>query len=185
MPVRDLCLTFVLLLGAAASAQTPAAVDFNSSRWEVFAGTAWAGPNPSNARFGGDGGLNFRIVRPINVAGEVSVCTHTAGGNTATLVDYFVGPRFSTTWSARSRVSLFADFLFGGQTMTNSNNNPEIYYMNNTSFALAGDVGFEVALTRHLAVLGQGGFVESKFEQNSLLEGNYRLRAEANVAYRF
>jgi hypothetical protein len=167
-----------------------------ASRLEIYAGPAFAGSNSAGPSYGVGGGVNYRLFWRLGAVGEVTVITGAGGaGNTATLTDYLAGARIAEPLSRHAPVSLFADFLAGGESLNNSNGASQhaIAYPNATHAATAGDAGAEFYLVRHVAARGSFGFVASSFTNVSGTEDNYasqvigswRWRAAVNMVYRF
>jgi hypothetical protein len=180
----------LLILAPAAWLQAQTAPEDVAPRFEVFAGGAFAGSNPSNASNGFDGGVDFRAWRWLAGEGEFSLLVDGNGGvgNSTTLADYLFGPRFSTSMGPRgirSRFTVFVDLLAGGQTFANGSTQHAYFYANSTHGAVAGNSGLDVRILRHVALRGKGGFVSSEFRQNSLLIGNYRWQTAVDLVYRF
>jgi hypothetical protein len=178
-------LALALLATPVLSAQAPSGSGAADLRNDVFVGAAFNGDNPSGASTGVGGGADFHLIGPLGADGQVAVYSNgTNGTNTITLVDYLFGPRVQARLS--SHVAPFADFLVGGQTLSNSSRQHSYYYSNGIGFAAAGDAGADVRLARRIALRGQFGFVFSEFAVSSPgPSGNYRWRAGVNLIYRF
>lgn len=157
-------------------------------RWEIYGGPAFTGSNPSGDTFGGGLGAAGNFTRWAGVQGEFTfvrgLCCEV---NNITLTDYLVGPRIAKPFSASSRLSPFADVLFGGQTLNNSSNHHSWLYNNGSGSAIATDGGFDVRLTSRLAFRGEVGMVHSQFSRGGVLGSvsNNRLRAATYVVYHF
>jgi hypothetical protein len=127
VPMRKLCVCaalMMILLWRRCWAQASRASEIDH-RWEIYGGLALTGPNPSNARSGGGGGLGWYPVRWLGVQGDCSVVFQGAGGgNNTTLTDFLIGPRLGKQASGPLRVSPFVDLLFGLQHMNNSSSQP-------------------------------------------------------------
>ncbi len=175
-------LTSILLVAPLwCGAQAPAV-----PRNDLFAGAAFTGSNPaSNGTAGVNGGADFHLIGPLGVDGQISWFSAGNGAaNTTTIVDYLVGPRAQARLS--TRVAPFADFLVGGQTLSNSSSQHSYYYTNGSGFATAVDAGADIRLTRRIALRGQAGFVFSEFAVvGASPVGNYRFRGGVNLVYRF
>jgi len=157
-------------------------------RWEAYGGLGFTGSNPSGASFGGGFGMAGNLNRWAGVMGEFTLVQDTCCAvNTITLTDYLAGPRFAKPWSPSTRLSPFADFLFGGQTLNNSSNHHAWFYGNGSGPAIAADGGFDLRFTRRLAFRGQLGAVHSRFATSPGFGAvsNNRWRAGSYVVYRF
>ena len=184
---RSVVLLLWLLAGTVAWSQAQPTREYPPTRGDVYVGGAFTGSDPaSTASAGLGGGLDFRVLRWIGVAGDFSVYVANSGvANTTTLSDYLVGPRIEKPLSGTARVSPFADFLAGGQSFNNSSSQHSYYYANGSGAAFAGDVGADFRVSRHLALRGQGGFIFSQFSTPPTKTDNTRWRAGTYLVYRF
>lgn len=179
-------LSLLLLSGTLAWSQAQHSEEDPPLYVDIYAGPAFTSGNPANANLGAGGGLCFHAFRWIGVAGEVNAFVGNSGvANTTTLVDFLVGPRLEKPHSRSSRVSPFADFLFGGQSMNNSSTQHTYYYGNGTGIAMAGDGGVDFRLTRRLALRAQGGILYSRFAASPSSVSNTRFRGATYLVYRF
>ncbi len=188
MRVLRLFLACLLLTGGFAWSQGHAATESDNHRWEIYGGPAFTGSNPSGDTFGGGFGVGGNFLRWFGALGEFTLVRGTCCGvNNITLADYLVGPRIAKPFSRSTRVSPFADFLFGGQSLSNSSNHHAWFYGNGSGPAMAADGGLTLRLTNHLALRGQMGYVYSRFATSGGLPpiNNSRWRAATYVAYRF
>jgi hypothetical protein len=150
----------------------------------IFVGAAFTSNNPANGTVGIGGGASFHVYRMLEIAGEVDSYIGSPGSeNTTTLLDYLVGPRIS--FSRNSRLSPFADFMAGGQSLHNSSTQHSYFYANGGGAALAGDGGVDVKLTRHLAVRAEAGIIHSNFATPPTTTWNNSMRAGSYLLFRF
>ena len=150
----------------------------------IFAGAAFTSNNPANGTVGFGGGASFHVYRFLEIAGEVDNYIGSPGvANTTTLLDYLAGPRISL--NRNSRLSPFADFMAGGQSLHNSSTQHSYFYANGGGAALAGDGGVEIELTRHLAVRAEAGIIHSNFATPPAKTSNNSMRAESYLVFRF
>ena len=187
MRVHKVSLSVLLLLGACAWSQAHPTSEFNDRRFEIYGGPVFTGSNPSGDTFGGGFGIAGNFTRWAGVLGEFTLFRGSCCVvNNITLTDYLVGPRITRPFSASSRLSPFADLLFGGQTLNNSSNHHTWLYNNGSGPAVAADGGVGLRLTSRLALRGQIGFVHSRFSRlGAPAVSNDRWRGATFVAYRF
>jgi hypothetical protein len=177
--------SLLLLTSSMAFSQVPphheAAYPTNGS---IFVGAAFTSNNPANGTVGFGGGASFHVYRLLEIAGEVDSYIGSPGAeNTTTLLDYLVGPRISL--NRNSRLSPFADFMAGGQSLHNSSNHHSYYYANGGGAAFAGDGGVDIRLARHLAVRAEAGIIHSNFATPPTATSNNSMRAESYLVFRF
>lgn len=179
-------LSFLLLSGTLVWSQAQPTKESTPSTGDFYVGGAYTGSNPaSSASAGFGGGVDFRVYRWIEVEGDVSTFFATSGSvNLTTTVDYLAGPRVSKPLSG-SRLSLFADFLVGGQTFHNGSTQHTYYYGNGSGLSFAGDGGLDIRMTRHLALRAEGGFISSRYVTAPTTTTNNRWRAGTFFVYRF
>lgn len=178
----------MVLLGTSAWCQASRNGESTEGRWEVYGGLALTGPNSSDARTGGGGGICGYPLRWLGVQGDVSAVQGNPGStNTTTLTDFLVGPRLGKL-SRSAIVSPFADYLVGVQHMNNSSTQHSYYYVTGFGAAQAVDGGIDVRLASRLALRAQVGGVFSHFAVGAGSTNgatNIRWRIGAYLVYRF
>ena len=187
MRVPWVSLPVLLLLGTFGWCQPQPLAESSLQRFELYGGPAFTGNNPSRATFGAGFGVAGNLNRWAGVLGEFTFVRDTCCVvNHITLTDYLVGPRIGML-TASSRLSPFADFLFGGQTLHNSSNHHSFFYGNGSGPAIAADAGLDLRLSHRLAFRGQAGYVHSRFATSggSPPVSDNRWRAATYVVYRF
>ncbi len=188
MRILGISISALLLSGTLAWSQAHPMSESGYRRYEIYGGPVFTGSNPSGDTFGGGFGVAGNFTRWAGVLGEFTLVR---GGccvvNNITLTDYLVGPRVAKPFSASSRLSPFADVLFGGQTLNNSSNHHSWLFNNGSGPAFTADGGLDVRLTARVAFRGQLGLVHSRFSQSGGLgpASNDRWRAATYVVYHF
>jgi hypothetical protein len=177
--------SLLLLTCSLASCQvSPHRESADPTTGSIFVGAAFTSNNPANGTVGIGGGASFHVYRMLEIAGEVDSYFGSPGvANSTTLLDYLVGPRIS--FNRNSRLSPFADFMAGGQSLHNSSTQHSYFYANGGGAALAGDGGVDIRLTRHMAVRAEAGFIHSTFATPPTTTSNNRMRAASLLVFRF
>lgn len=180
-------LPLLLLSGTLAWSQAQPLAESNFRRFEVHGGPVFNGSNPSNATFGAGFGVGESFTRWGAVQGEFTYAgSSCCASNYVTLTDYLFGPRIVVPVSGSTRVSPFADVLFGGQTLNNSSNHHSWLYNNGSGPAIAVDGGMDLRMTSRLSVRGQFGMIDSRFSQSGASSVvNNRWRAATYIVCRF
>ena len=187
MRVPWVSLPALFLSGIFAWCQPHPLAESNPQRFEIYGGPAFTGDNPSGATFGAGLGIAGNFNRWAGALGEFTFVRDTCCVvNHITLTDYLVGPRIGML-AASSRVSPFADFLFGGQTLNNSSNHHSFFYGSGSGPAISADAGFDLRLSHRLAVRGQVGYIHSRFATSggSPPVLNNRFRGATYAVWRF
>jgi len=180
-------LLLMVFLGTRAWGQAQPRSESTLRRYEIYGGSAFSGGNPSGDSFGGGFGFSGNFTRWAGALGEFTILQHTCCVvNSITLTDYLLGPRIAKRLSASSRVTPFADVLFGGQTLLNSSNHHSWEFNNGSGPAIAGDGGADISVTSRLALRGEFGFIHSRFSRlGASAVSNDRWRAGTYIVYRF
>lgn len=185
---RGLRIIAVLLLSLSSVlvwSQTRTADDGDAGPWDVYGGAAFTGNNPAGGNFGAGFGIDRRFTRWVGAAGEYTfVQTSCCVVNNIVLSDFLGGLRLHLPSSGRVRP--FADFLAGGQYLSNSSNHHSWYYSNGGGPAIAADGGLDIALTRRLALRNEAGYVYSQFATfGGPSQSNNRWRAGVYLVFHF
>ncbi|MGB6973807.1 MAG: outer membrane beta-barrel protein [Terracidiphilus sp.] len=197
-----LALTLFLYAGSTWSQTGPAPGDVpsaNRARAEVFGGFSFAGGGASQAGFatgidyGFNGGADFRLRNHIFLVGDVSQYNDpTNNVDTSSDTVFLFGPRYLVALRPQSRVSLFGEFLAGGNAFHNSGQSYTFLYNSATTFAFAAEGGLDYAWSRHWSTRFEGGFLHSTLDYSTYggpavpaTAPNSRGRFAADVVYRF
>ena len=179
-----ICVSLFLLTCTFAPCQVSARHESTPPSGDFYIGGAFTNNNPGNGTAGLGAGVDIRVFRMVEFAGEFdSYFGKSGSANTTALFDYLVGPRISFDRSAR--LSPFGDFMGGGQYLHNGSTQHSYYYGNGGGAAFAADGGIDVRLARHLAIRAQIGFIHSTFATSPTTTPNNRLRAGTFLVLRF
>ncbi|HEY2469337.1 MAG TPA: outer membrane beta-barrel protein [Terracidiphilus sp.] len=166
---------------------------------EIFGGFSLAAGGASQqgsatgAQYGFNGGLDFPIARHFYLVAEVSQFSHPTGGvNTTSDTAFLFGPRYLIPLRPNSRVSVFGEFLLGGDAYHNTGQAYTIAYNSKTSFAFAIQGGLDYALSRRLSARFEGGYLRNTLyfssyggPPNPATASNNRGRFVIDFVYRF
>ena len=188
MSLRPLALSALLLAASVLAAQAPSAAQSSHPGIDVYGGAAFTSSNPSPANIGGGGGVDIRLRGQLAAAFELTMVRGTSSiVNNITVTDLLIGPRFGGRISSHSSIRPFADFLAGGQHLSNSSDHHSWYYTTGTGAALAADGGLDIPFTHRLALRAEAGYLYSRFtvagSPGSV--SNNRLRGGAFLVYSF
>ncbi len=179
----------MVLLAAPAWCQASRNGESAAGRWEVYGGLALTGPNSSDARWGGGGGICGYPLRWLGVQGDFSVAEGNTGStNNTTLTDYLAGPRLARRLSQSVQVSPFVDYLVGVQHLNNASTQHSYYYATGSGAAQAADGGMDIRVNSRVAVRAQAGGVFSHFAvAGGSTNGatNIRWRAGVYLVFQF
>lgn len=130
---------------------------------DVFGGYLYGSGNSSQSGSGFLAGADVdRIYKGIGFAGEFGFTKASSPPSPVNPISEFnvlLGPRFAVPIPGSSWIVPFVDGLIGTNTLHNSGQEYTWQYSNHTSFAWAFDGGLDIALSKHLALRGQGGYL--------------------------
>lgn len=155
MTPRILPVVVLLLSASLAFAQTARDRGTGSPGFEISGGFAIAGGGQVAPGVGFNAGIDARARGPFYFAAEttwINAPHHAADGATDTAI--LAGPRYRIGGAN----AVFADFLAGAYIFHNRGQPYTWVFNDATSFALAADLGADVAWGRHLAIRPQGGY---------------------------
>lgn len=189
MTPRTLFAAVLLLCGSFVLAQATRESGASRPAFEVSGGFAVAGGGTLGAGMGFNAGIDARAHGPLYLAAETTWLNEpheAADGSTDTAI--LAGPRYRMGGAT----AVFADFLAGADIFTNKGQDYTHAYNDATNFALAADVGADIAWGHHLAIRPQGGYFFAPLT-NSTYSGPVnpahtslnRGRFAIGVAYRF
>ena len=174
MRVLRVFIGLLLLCSLPAWSQVHDANEADARHWQIYGGPTFSGDNPSGATFGAGFGIAGNFSRWVGAGGEFTfIRTTCCVVNNIVVTDFLVGPRFARPFG-HSRVSPFADFLFGGQHLSESSDHHSLFYNSGSGPAVAADGGLDLSLTRRVAFRGQAGYLYSRFSSEGGAVGNSR-----------
>jgi hypothetical protein len=155
MAPRILLIVVLWLSGSLAFGQSARDRGTGSPGFEVSGGFAIAGGGTVAPGMGFNAGIDARAHGPLYIAAETtwfSVAHQAADGASDTAI--LAGPRYRMGGAT----AVFADFLAGAYVFHNRGQPYTWSYNDGSSFALAADMGADVAWGRRLAIRPQGGY---------------------------
>lgn len=189
MTPRILFAAVLLMSGSFVLAQAARESGATRPSLEVSGGFALSGGGTLDPGMGFTAGFDARVQGPFYLAAETTWLNESheaAYGSTDMAI--LAGPRYRLGGAT----ALFADFLAGGDVFINKGQAYTHQYNDGKSFALAADVGADIAWGRHLALRPEGGFFYTPLT-NSTYSGAVspahisltRARFTLGLAYRF
>jgi hypothetical protein len=178
---------------------SPDATSGPPGRLEVFGGFSLAGggapegADTTGTDYGFNGGAAFHLISHVFLVADVSQFFHPQGGvDTTSDTAFLLGPRYWVPVGSNSRLSVFGEFLAGGDTYHNNGQFYTFRYNNATTFAMAAEGGLDYALSRHLTARFEGGYLHSTLDYstyagpaNPAATPNNRGRFAVDMVYRF
>jgi hypothetical protein len=189
MTPRILSVAVLLISGSLAFGQSARESRTGSPNFEVSGGLALSGGGTLDPGFGLNAGFDKRAHGPLYIAAETTYLNEAheaADGSFDTAI--LAGPRYRRGGAS----AVFADLLAGADIFRNRGQDYTHQYNDGTSFALAADVGGDIAWGHHLALRPQGGYFFTPLT-NSTYGGPvnpahtslHRGRFAIGLAYRF
>lgn len=171
----------------------------SNAEGEVFGGFSLAGGGApqaggaTGAEYGFNGGADVRLMPHIFLVADVSQFSHpTQSVDTTSDTAFLFGPRYLISLHRNARVSVFGEFLAGGDTYHNNGQAYTFDYNSATTFAFAVQGGADYALSRHLSTRFEGGYLHTNLQYstyggppNPATAANNRGRFAVDFVYRF
>ena len=137
--------TVALALGPAAFGQ-----ETSTPKYEVGLNYSWLHVNAASYDYqrtgnGGSGYFEYNLNSAVGLVGDFGGYANSRAGINDRLLTYMFGPRFN--WR-HSRLTPYAQFLFGGAYLWNNPN----YSTTQNAFATAAGGGVDYRLTDHIAI---------------------------------
>jgi outer membrane immunogenic protein len=180
---------FLLALAWPASAQQPAAVSSEATRFDFSGGFSLLRSNAPPGTCGcfslygasGSAAFNFNNwIGAVADVGYVRAGSITSADRSLSIMSFLFGPRFSLR--TRGRFTPYAQALFGdgrgSGTLLSGSTTP----VTNNAFAMALGGGMDYALTRRFAVRGQVEYLQTRFSNLANNREN-NLRITIGIVY--
>lgn len=171
----------------------------SNAEGEVFGGFSLTGGGASQAggatgaEYGFNGGADFRLMPHFFLVADVGQFSHpTQSVDSTSDTTFLFGPRYLVSMRHNPRVSIFGEFLAGGDTYHNNGQAYTFAYNSATTFAFAVQGGADYALSRHMSVRFEGGYLHSTLDYSTYggpptpaTTSNNRGRFAVDFVYRF